>query len=58
MTRPTYGRPRALTAEQAAELRKWAEFGRSISAVARRYGVATNTIRAYLRGERKQERAA
>lgn len=52
------GRRPKLTADQVRALREWAAFGRSTAAVARRYGVTTNTIRGYLRGEVKTYREA
>jgi DNA-binding CsgD family transcriptional regulator len=42
-----------LTADQIRELRAWADYGRSMTAVARRLGVSLTTVRAYLNDERK-----
>lgn len=54
------GRRPILTAEQQQKLQEWAAVGTSIVSVARRYGIAPNTLRRYIRGKVKtyQQRTA
>lgn len=52
-----YGRPRKLSPEQAAAVRAWGATGRSLKDVARKFGVAPNTLRRYLDGGHKERRA-
>jgi transposase len=52
-TVPMRGRPPKLTAEQQARLMEWHENRRTMGDWAKEFGVAKETLRAYIRGDHK-----
>lgn len=56
MSRPLQGRPLSLSPAQQRQLREWASFGRNVSQVAQRFGVAPRTVFRYLRDINKGTR--